>query len=219
MSLFFEGIKIGLVLCFMLGPIFFTLIQASVEEGFRAGAIVGSGIWMSDILYVTAIYWGISKLQVLAESENFTIVVGIIGGIILLIFGLGSLFAKPKLRRFGRKAKRTSSIFSLYLKGLLVNAINPFTVIFWAGITATFSIREDLATHTQSAMLFFGGIITTIVITDLLKIALAKTIRHWMRPRHLLWFRRITGIILIIFGIATFIWAVSKGSLNPLPSH
>ena len=219
MSLFFEGVRVGLVLCFMLGPIFFTLIQASVEEGFRAGMIVGIGIWVSDILYVTAIYWGISKLQLAAPSEGFTTVIGFIGGLILLAFGIGSLLAKPKMESFDTIPQRTSSIFTLLMKGLIVNAVNPFTILFWAGMTATFSIREDLATESEAAMLFFGGIIATIITTDILKVVLAKSIRKWMQPKHLVWFRRITGIILMVFGIATLVWAFSRGNLTLLPSH
>lgn len=219
MSLFFEGIKVGLLLCFMLGPIFFTLIQASVEEGFKAGLIVGIGIWLSDIFYVTAIYWGVSKLQLATPSENFTMIIGFFGASILLAFGLGSLIAKPRIQRFEDHPRRVSSIFTLGMKGLIVNAINPFTVLFWAGITATFSLREDLVNETQQGLLFFGGIITTIVTTDILKVLLAKTIRKSMRPKHFIWFRIATGIILIVFGFGTLAWALSKGNLTFLPVH
>lgn len=219
MSLFIEGVKVGLVLCFLLGPIFFTLIQSSIEEGIRAGLIVGSGIWLSDILYVTAIYWGISSIQVSNPTSNLNIWVGFAGAAILFAFGIGSLLTRPKIQELNSRPTRTSSVFTLWLKGLLVNAINPFTIIFWAGITATFSAREELTSKVDNAILFFGGIIFTIVTTDVLKVILAKSIRRWMRPIHYLWFRRITGILLITFGVATFLWAITKGNLKFLLSH
>jgi threonine/homoserine/homoserine lactone efflux protein len=51
----------------------------------------------------------------------------------------------------------------------------------------------------MEARYFFGGILGTIIITDLLKVLLAKRIRRVLRPIHLLWLRRISGIALIVF--------------------
>ena len=200
MNVFFDGIKVGLILCFLLGPIFFTLVQTSVEEGGRAGLIVGTGIWTSDFLYISAVYWGIAYIQRLTQMENFTLYTGILGGAILLSFGLFSLVTKPKFHSFSHRPSRTSSIFSLFSKGLLINGINPFTVFFWVGI-ATISGSHD----PQDAYLYFGGILFTIVVTDMIKILLAKRIRQRLKPMHVLGIRRITGIALIIFGVVLFI--------------
>jgi hypothetical protein len=35
-----SGITFGLALAFMLGPVFFTLLQTSIQEGFRAGVFL-----------------------------------------------------------------------------------------------------------------------------------------------------------------------------------
>ncbi len=203
MSFFWEGLKIGLILCFLLGPIFFTLVQTSVEEGFRAGTIVGFGIWISDILFVAGIYWGLSYIIRITEWQNFSLWLGWIGGVILFSFGLGSLLSKPDLKSFKQTPSRTSSIFSLFSKGVLVNSVNPFTVFFWIGISTTFLVKGQL--EPVQAFLFFSGIISTIIFTDLAKIILAKSIRKKLQPKHVLWIRRITGIALIIFGIALVI--------------
>ena len=199
MDIFFDGMKIGLVLCFLLGPIFFTLIQTSVEEGGRAGLIVGTGIWTSDFLYIAAVYWGLAYIKRLTELEYFTLYTGIIGGIILLSFGLFSLMTRPKVNTFQENPSRTSHVVALFSKGLLINGVNPFTVFFWIGITSLNSNFND-----QQGFLFFSGILSTIIITDMLKILLAKKIRQRLKPKHIIGIRKITGILLIIFGVVLF---------------
>lgn len=199
MNLFFEGVKIGLVLCFLFGPIFFTIIQTSIEEGIWAGTVVGFGVWVSDMLYITTIYWGLSHIIKITEWQNFPIALGIIGGAILLLFGIGTLYSKTSELGFENHPIRTSSYFSLFSKGFLVNGINPFTLFFWIGVSSTVLVKESMDGY--QAFAFFSGIIVTIIVTDFIKILLAKSIRKFMRPVHLFWTRKIIGILLIIFGV------------------
>ncbi len=204
MSFLLDGIKVGFILCFLLGPIFFTLIQTGVEQGFRAGATVGLGIWMGDVMYMLAIYWGVSQIKRLIEWENFSIVFGTIGSVILVVFGLATLLIQPtNLYLASKETQRRSSYFSLWLKGFLINGFNPFTVFFWLGVMTTVIINQNLAS--QDASLFFSGIIGTVVFTDMLKVLMAKKIRSFLKPIHLIWVRKISGIALIIFGVVLFI--------------
>lgn len=199
-----EGIQTGLILCFLIGPIFFTLLQTGVERGFRAGAMVSIGIWMSDMLYIAIFYSGVSQIDQLLRGDKFSMYVGLVGSIILACFGIWTLFTKPALTSHTELHLRpSSSYFSLWAKGFLINAINPFTLIFWFTIVSAALLRD--ATKPTDLFLYFGSIITTVAATDLLKVLLAKKIRHWLKPVHILWFRRISGIALIIFGVVLLV--------------
>jgi threonine/homoserine/homoserine lactone efflux protein len=201
MSLLFDGIKVGLILCFMIGPIFFALVQTGVEQGFRAGATVGLGIWLSDFLFITGVYWGVAYISRMAKWDNFSVTLGLGGSVILVLFGLGALLKNPSFKMYRLPyTQRTSSYFSLWLKGFLINSVNPFTVFFWLGLMSTVILKNKL--HGSEAMLYFGGILGTVVLTDFIKVLSAKRIRQVLRPVHLLWFRRISGIALIAFGLA-----------------
>jgi len=48
---------------------------------------------------------------------------------------------------------------------------------------------------------FLGGFMILITITDSFKAAMSRRIRRWLGPRQLLWFRRISGILLTTFGL------------------
>ncbi len=202
MNLIFEGIKVGLILALLIGPIFFAIVQAGVEEGFRAGTAVGLGIWVSDLLFITAVYWGLALITQIVEGPNFGLYLGIGGSITLAAFGLGALLTMPKaheLPEWSRETVRTSSYYGLMLKGFLINTVNPFTFFFWIGVASTVVVDGQM--ELLEARYFFGGILGTIITTDLIKVLLAKRIRRLLRPAHLLWLRRISGIALIVFAV------------------
>ena len=201
MDMLFGGIKVGLILSFMIGPIFFALVQTSVEEGFRAGAMVALGIWVSDTSFVLAVYYGVSYLAEIVKAPSFSLILGIAGSILLACFGLATLLTIPKglLSNTLPEYKRSSSYLSLFIKGFLINTINPFTVFFWTSLMGTVVVKDGF--DGQQASWFFGAVLGTIVTTDLLKVILAKKIRYSLRPVHLLWLRRISGGALIVFGV------------------
>ena len=58
---FFEGLFFGLLLSVMIGPVFFTLLQTSLEQGFYRGLFVAIGASMSDLLIITGCFLGYVK--------------------------------------------------------------------------------------------------------------------------------------------------------------
>ncbi len=206
-DLIWDGVKIGLILCFMIGPIFFALVQTGVEEGFRAGSMVGLGIWFSDLSYIALVYFGISFISQLLNWNNFPLVAAVAGSILLVIFGLTALLSQPKNLYVADNAphRKRSSYISLWLKGFLLNAVNPFTLFFWTGLMSTVIINKDLSGENATA--FFGAVLGTVVVTDLSKVLLAKRIRTLLKPVHLILFRKVSGIALIFFGIVLLVRA------------
>lgn len=206
MNLIFDGIKLGLILAILVGPIFFALIQAGVEQGIRAGTMVGLGIWISDLIFIFSAYFGVSYITRLAEGPAFALYLGIAGSITLTFFGLGALVTAPKIGAnpyWTKTTFRSSSYFSLWIKGFLINTINPFTFFFWIGVTTTMAVDGGL--DIGEATLFFGAIFGTIVLTDFSKVVLAKRIRQVLQPVHLLWLRRISGGALIVFAVVLLV--------------
>lgn len=207
MNLLLDGIKVGLILCFMIGPIFFALVQTGVEQGVRAGTAVGLGIWISDLLFMLGVFWGISYISRLANWDNFSFALGLGGSVVLVLFGAGALLKGPTFEYYHFPGtRRVSSYFSLFSKGFLINTVNPFTVFFWMGLMSTVILKNQL--HGSGATLYFGGILGTVVITDFVKILSAKKIRQVLRPVHLLWLRRISGTALILFGLVLLVRAL-----------
>lgn len=196
-----NGFFFGLTLMILIGPIFFALIQVGLERGFRAGFAMGLGIWISDLIFILGVYLGVSRIVAVTEIEGFELWVGIAGGLILLLIGLLTLVGKPPDIGKGPivKKKLNASYLILAVKGFLINTINPFSFFFWISVMTAIVLEN--AYTVQDATQFFSGIMLVIVISDLLKVFLAKYISKRLMPHHILWMRRISGGALIAFGI------------------
>lgn len=223
MDLLIKGIFLGLTLSILVGPIIFTLIQTAIERGFRAGAMVGFGVWVSDVMYILIAYLGISYIVAITEYEGFEQILGTIGGLVLIGFGLSTLFSKPppvpnenqsaediidsqlpEILDFDTDdGEELPGYLSLWLKGFLINTLNPFTIFFWTGVAGTMVAGKGFS-H-QDAFIFFGGIFLTVMLTDILKIWAAKAVRHLLKPKAILNLRRVSGLALAVFGIVLMV--------------
>ncbi len=196
--LIWQGILLGLGLSVLAGPMLFILLQAGVEHGLRAGVIAGAGAWLSDIFYIIAVYFGLSYMQAVSNAEGFEFYVAMIGGAILAFMGAGIFIQSAEIPEPGIKISR-HSLWWLGTKCFLINTFNPGAALFWIGIMSNFILDGQL--HAQNATIFFGSIMGTIVITDVLKVLLAKRIRRFLQPDVIQKIKKVTGLALIIFGI------------------
>ncbi|MEL6661242.1 MAG: LysE family transporter, partial [Bacteroidota bacterium] len=95
MSIFMEGVYWGVLLAILVGPLLVALIQASLEQGTKAGLAVALGIWVSDLLFVFTVYFGISYVNDWIALDNFEVTLGLAGAVVLLGTGALTLLTKP----------------------------------------------------------------------------------------------------------------------------
>ncbi|MFT6807993.1 MAG: threonine/homoserine/homoserine lactone efflux protein [Saprospiraceae bacterium] len=205
MQLILEGSLLGLGLCFLLGPIFIILIQASIERGARAGLIAASGIWVSDILIVYLILNFIKNISPFVENKGFVFWMGLIGGAVLIGVGMAT-FVKESTISFDQKGIGAKGYFHLWFRGFMVNTVNPFTIIFWLSIATTRVSTRYL--NSKESFIFMASIIAVIVLTDSIKVFMAKWIRTRITAEILMWINKIAGISLIFFGLFMLVKSV-----------
>jgi len=203
MSLVFEGILFGLVIAITPGPIFFTILQTGVNRGFRAGLFTALGVLLSDIILICVCFLGISSI--ISQLDN-KMHVGLVGGIILIIFGTFTFTRKPDMLR-KRKRKnphityKEPHLSTYILKGFFINLSNPTLIIFWLSAMSFVSSQSESGHLINSVIAFFGGTLATIFGTDLLKSFIGIKIKNYLNLRKQLWINRIVGIILCGTGI------------------
>ena len=198
MTLFLEGLLAGLLLAVSLGPIFIALTQTSLEKGIKPGLTVGSGIWFSDIIIVYLLYKFVYIIKDTIESESFIFWMGLSGAIVLFAFGIVLLIKKPDMNYDTVKLKRTDYV-GFWLKGFLVNTVNPFTFVFWIGIISTYLIGRGISD--SQLLMLLSTIIAVIVLSDTAKVYLANSLRQWLNDEHINKVTNLSGVILILFGI------------------
>lgn len=205
MQIFLNGIFFGFLLTILIGPVFFSLIQTSIERGFKSGVSMALGISISDSIYIAIIYLGVSPFLV---NNNFKIGLGVAGGFIMFCFGIYSIMKPVPHHTTHRRVKGKNNAIKQIAKGFMLNGINPFVLIFWLGMISMGTVKFNYAP--EEMLLFFGGIILTVFITDVLKSYIANKLRNLITERFMKIMNRLVGIVLFIFGFRLFYYAIES---------
>lgn len=198
----FEGILIGLTMAVMIGPALFSLLQTSIHRGTKAGVILAAGIFLSDFLIVIMSYFGAAQL--LKEGQR-SLVVGLIGGTILIIFGIVTFTRKVHINDANNlmEQRRIPGPLTFLFKGFFLNFANPFVWFFW--FTVMMGISGTYGSELSSVSALFGGVLITIFATDVLKVFIASKIKHYLTPKIFNLVNYAVGILLMLFGIILII--------------
>jgi len=191
-----NGIEFGIVLTFLVGPVFFTILQTSLEAGFWKGVLVALGVSLSDTVYVVICYFGLARMMADSSLKTF---MAYGGGAILISFGLYHLFVKSRRRVTELSPVKERKRYRYILKGFIINGMTPMVLFFWIG-TVSFATINFGYSSPGDFSLFFAGMLATILSTDILKAYLAHMLRNLITLRSLMIMNIIMGIILIIFG-------------------
>lgn len=212
-----QGFLIGIGLSMLIGPVFFSLINTSINQGKRTATYLAVGISLSDLLYIFLAFWGINSLQ---HNKSFLFWVGVIGGCILLLFGIQSIVKKSKIEANAKIKLEPRDVFKNIFKGFLLNSMHPGVVLFWMA-TVGGILGEGNFTTMEEVLLFASSILTTFTI-DLLKLNLAHKLSQYLTP---LFIKRLNvgiGIILVLCGVyllyATLTGDASQRHELPSPS-
>lgn len=197
MEIILNGLKLGVVLAFLVGPVFFTIIQTSVEKGFWNGVIVSLGVSLSDVLYVTICYFGLVQF---INEPGFRVYLAYAGGVILILFGLYHLFIKSRRNVHpSLDVANEKKMYRYFVKGFIINGLSPMVLIFWIGTISVASIDFGYSRGFEF-FLFFSVVLGTVLATDILKAYLADKLRQLVTQRLMRVMNVIVGICLIIFG-------------------
>src|SRR5690606_802709 len=90
-----AAVPLGFFLSFMIGPVFFVLLETSAIKGFRAALAFDLGVILADILFITLAYF--SSFQLLENLSNQPGLY-VFGGVILLVYGLTTFFKRDANR-------------------------------------------------------------------------------------------------------------------------
>jgi len=199
---FKNALLIGFFMAFMIGPVFFMLIQTSILKGAKAAIIFDLGVIFGDISFILIAYYGSrSLLEKIKDDPRLFF----IGGLVLIIYGLISYFDRANKKQDIASAKAIevpivkNNYLKLFFKGYFLNFINIGVLAFWLGTVLV--IGPTLNMDQNAIFWYFATIILGYFITDLGKIFLAKQLKSKMTPAVIYRVKKIMGIILIVCGI------------------
>ena len=198
-----KGITLGFLLSLAVGPVIFSIIKQSLNNGHKGGMSFVLGVSASDIGLVL-----ISNVftELFSSLSSLRTEIGIAGSVFLIVMGIYFLFFKKiKVDDRGQRIItrfRKRDYAKIFLSGFFMNTLNPAIFLFWITTSTT------LVTHTlRERIIIFTICLLFVLAADIAKVMLAGKIRNRLTPHNIHNINRLNGIILIGFGIA-LIWGL-----------
>ncbi|MEP1097201.1 MAG: LysE family transporter [Cyclobacteriaceae bacterium] len=191
---FINGILIGLIFLFSLGPAFFALIQTSIQQGFRKAMFFAIGISLSDVLFVLIILFGLAKIL---ETDSFKFWMAIFGSLMLTGYAIYSWTKKPVVEEV--EMTNDANFAKYALKGFVLNGLNPFIIISWATWVGTVAVKFDYNFPQQ--LQFFVGMLMSILSLDLIKAFVANKLKHMITVKFVRKMNRVVAVIIFVFAL------------------
>lgn len=195
-----SGIPWGIFLSFMIGPVFFILLETSIIKGFRAALVFDLGVVLGDIVFITIAYVGSYRL-ITSIKDNSALFM--FGGILMLAYGVISYISLHKEKKIDTHKIDNEIIrkdyLGLFIKGFFLNIINIGVLGFWLAIII--SVGPKLEMQTSRMLTFFTSVILSYVFVDCIKILLAKQLKNKMTPKNILKIKKGISIVLMVFGV------------------
>jgi threonine/homoserine/homoserine lactone efflux protein len=185
-----------------VGPVLFSIIKQSLNNGHRGGMAFVLGVSASDmaLVLVTNVFTELFK-----SVSSYKTEIGIAGSALLITIGVFFLFFKKvKVNEEGKQIFkfRKRDYARIFLSGFFMNTLNPAVFIFWI-TTSTTVITNTI----NEKIIIFTTCLAWVLGTDILKVMLAGKIRNRLTPHNIHLINRLNGIILIVFGIA-LVWGL-----------
>ncbi len=196
---YINAVLLGFGLAFMVGPVFFTLIETSITKGMRAAITFDIGVLLADIMFIVISYFGsLTILQKIQDDPRIFMV----GGLVLVSYGLYTIFYQ-KTKKIVTDEElvvvESNNYLGLFLKGFFLNTINFGVLAFWLAIVI--AVSSNFQMNPGRIFNYFTLVVLTFLLTDIVKIAAAKQLKAKLTPVVLRKIRHALGIFFIIFGI------------------
>jgi threonine/homoserine/homoserine lactone efflux protein len=195
---FLKGLIIGFAMAVPIGPIGILCIRKTLAEGHSRGLIIGLGAASADSLYGIIAAFGLTFISDLIASQHFW--VSLVGGVLLLFLGIRTFRAKRKdtIVPFDNKG-----LLGSYVSSFLLALTNPMTIFAFVAVFAAFGLGHRLVII--SACILVLGVFTGSCLWFLTLGFVAKLFRKKLDAGGLRWVNRISGVLIILSGIAALV--------------
>ncbi|MCC4212206.1 LysE family translocator [Leeuwenhoekiella parthenopeia] len=201
-----TAIPLGFLLAFLVGPVFFVLLETAALKGFRAAFVFDIGVVCADTIFILIAYFSTNQLLDKLKDDPALYV---FGGMLLSVYGVIS-FLRVRKNKLDDDEHPTvimskRNYLGLFVKGFLLNFINIGVLGFWLVILISAGPALDM--NPDRLLTFFGVILLTYLIIDIFKILLAKKLRSKLTVTRIARIKQGISVLMLLFGLLL----ISKG--------
>jgi threonine/homoserine/homoserine lactone efflux protein len=205
-SLFLRGLVIGFSIAAPVGPIGVLCIRRTLAYGRAAGLVSGLGAASADSVYGAIAAFGLSFIA--GFLIGYQDLLKIIGGLYLLYLGYRTMVSRPQAEEVELK---NENLASAYLSTFILTLTNPVTIIAFAAVFTGLGLVAK-SHDTLSAILIVVGVFLGSALWWFILSAGVGLLGQKMRPGLLLWVNRISGVVIMLFGVAA-LYSVAAGRI------
>jgi threonine/homoserine/homoserine lactone efflux protein len=194
-SILLNGFLTGLILQIAIGPVFFFILNISLQKTVIDGLFAVIAVTLVDYIFIALAVLGIGKLL---EKPKIKYGLGVTSSVVLILFGI-IMILTIKQNNFGNisNAYFESNYMSSFISAFLLTISSPLTIVFWTGLFAARAIEKG---YTKKQLLFFGiaaGLATFVFLGS--SVTLLSIIRASIPLALLNILNTAVGLLLIIY--------------------
>jgi threonine/homoserine/homoserine lactone efflux protein len=197
-----KGIGQGILISLLsFGPAFFTLVHSGITGGKKHGMRVALGIFLSEMTMALICFFGLSRVF---TQPEFQLVFSFIAALSVLYMG-GKGFSK-KYKAFTTGIKVNTTTKDSFLKGFLMNLLNPFVLLLWVGLLAAVSVSYEQGDELYKWRILVNllSILLTLFAMDMAKVALSDYLGRKLSNKVYFYVNKYFGLVLLIIGVYFF---------------
>jgi len=202
-ELVLAGIFIGLLLAAPIGPVNVLVIQRAATGGFWAGLAAGIGAVLGDGTLAAIAAFSMRAISDLMIAYRGPI--QLVGGAVLIIFGLGLLFARPAPSCQPGKGSPRWEHTGVIPQTFFLTVTNPGAILGTAAIFGGLGSLIGGPDTNLEALLLVAAVMGGSLLWWLGLSELIATIRHKLTEERLKLINRVAGLVLIAFGLLVLI--------------
>jgi threonine/homoserine/homoserine lactone efflux protein len=191
-----ESFVFGVTVALAVGPIALLIMAVSATSGLGAGLRSAAGAATADLGYAAVAFGAGYRLAPLLEERRSAL--EIIASLVLIGFGLWMLVSALRTTRGAFAAAPTAPLLSRpFVQTLALTAINPLTLLLFAGFGARLPALDSPATAVACALLLALG---SLLIQAVLALGGAGLRRLLSTGRRLALVNALSGAGIAAFG-------------------
>ena len=204
--LFVKGLIVGIAIAAPVGPIGLLCIQRALAGGWISGLISGLGAAVADTVYGSIAAFGLTLVQDFLFGHRYAI--SLAGGLLLCLLGLRIMFTKPSVVAARPRNSAVGHAGDL-IGTFMLTLANPMTVLSFIAIFAALNTSAASGSYAAAATLVLGVFGGSAAWWLFLSLGIG-VIRHRMDEPILRWIARLSGAMIVVFGV-TAVWRGAVG--------
>ena len=194
-KIFGNGLNTGLFLQLAIGPVFFYIVNLTLQRSIYDGLVAVLAVTLVDYFYITLSMVGVGKLL---EKKEINKVFGIVSSLVLIAFGAWIIYS---ITNSVTSTTRINSIslISSFLSVFFLTISSPMTIVFFTGIFTAKAVEYN---YTRKELWIFGlavGSATFLFMS--LSVIIFSLLKQTVPIILIQSLNLVVGIVLICYGL------------------